>query len=96
MVGALPPAARKSFKRFGVYWKFGLSAALVYFYFARERKLQIKHDAALAREFCPEFVKGFMKCEVKNAHGCRKEMLFLHDCVHRFKTDNQMDIDRLL
>ncbi|CAG9311503.1 unnamed protein product [Blepharisma stoltei] len=68
---------------------------LAYFYYSRERKAQISHDADLAKEFCPDFVRAFIKCDQKHHSDCRNEMLRLHDCVHRFKTDNQMDFGRL-
>mmetsp|Transcript_10515 Transcript_10515/g.10510 ORF Transcript_10515/g.10510 Transcript_10515/m.10510 type:complete len:101 (-) Transcript_10515:31-333(-) len=68
---------------------------LAWIYYTRERNAQISHDADLAKEFCPDFVRAFIKCDEKHHSDCRNEMLRLHDCIHRFKTDNQVDFGRL-
>jgi hypothetical protein len=70
--------------------------ALSYFYYSfnwRPRKL--KHDADLAREFCPSFVREFQKCKKEDITKCRREMLKLHNCIYYFKGYNQEDKDLL-
>ena len=72
-----------------------ISALPLYYYFV-DRPKKIHHDAQVAREFCPNQVRTFMKCfQGKHLEQCEKEMLLLHNCVYKEKGFNQMDVDFL-
>ena len=72
----------------------GLSVAYIYYAFWYKTAL-IKHDAELAREFCPSYVKDFIKCKEVDLSACKKQMLQLHNCIHTFKGFNQENKDLL-
>ena len=72
----------------GVYVTAGI--AFGYYFFSYKPAL-IQHDAALAKEYCPKFVINFNKCRKGDIAKCEREMLELHDCIHRFKGINQED-----
>mmetsp|Transcript_8403 Transcript_8403/g.12403 ORF Transcript_8403/g.12403 Transcript_8403/m.12403 type:complete len:88 (-) Transcript_8403:28-291(-) len=64
-------------------------------YWLYNKEGQLTQDADMAREFCPDYVREFMKCQQDKYSFCRKQVIDLHDCIHRFKGDNQKDINRL-
>ena len=73
-----------------------LISALPIYYFLVDRPKKIHHDAQVAREFCPNHVRTFMKCfQGKQLEQCEKEMLLLHNCVYKEKGFNQTDMDFL-
>lgn len=73
-----------------------VAGATVAFYFLHYRPSRISHDAELAKEYCPNEVVRFLKCqEERSLERCDKEVLFLHNCVYKTKGFNQMDMDFL-
>lgn len=86
-------AAYKGIYKYLVY--FGVPSSIylyyAYIYFPR----LIKHEAELAREYCPSQVRDFLKCKQKNLYECEREMKHLHNCLHKFKGFNQEDKDLL-
>ena len=70
---------------------------IVYAYYALYyRPSRVRHDAELAREFCPDFVTEFLRCQEHDGlHKCSKEMIGLHNCLYRLKGFNKEDKDLL-
>lgn len=74
----------------------GVAASSIVYYFAYYRPSRIAHDAQLAKEYCSKEVVRVIKCQNDvGLEKCQREVLFLHNCVHKAKGFNQVDMDFL-
>ena len=84
------------FSEFLSRYKAFLIVPTAYLYYSLFYKpAHINHDAEIAREFCPSYVKEFMKCRNVDLRKCKKEMMQLHNCIYKLKGINQEDKDLL-
>lgn len=73
-----------------------VAASSVMYYFVFYRPSRIAHDAQLAKAYCSKEVATMIRCQKDvGLENCEREVLFLHNCVHKNKGFNQVDMDFL-